>query len=81
LTNSFPSGIYIRLEYRSVIWRWRDARRKGKTFDVIVEGVRKHLIRQFGHGLGGLNLDYIVGGSADSGLTKPDENSGFSHGS
>ena len=50
---------------------------EGKTFDMFVEGVREHLVRQFDRGFGGRGLEHIVGGSTDSGLTNPDENSGF----
>ena len=71
IRNLYPSGILI--SHGEVTGREEE----GKTFDMIVKGVRKHLVRQFGHCLADRGLEYIVGGSADSGLTKPDEKGGF----
>ena len=44
---------------------------------MIAEAVRKHHVRQFDRGLAGRGLEHTVGVSADSGLTKTDENDIF----
>jgi hypothetical protein len=44
---------------------------------MIVEGVRIHLVPQFGYRLADRGLEHIFGGSADPGLTKADENGEF----
>ena len=46
---------------------------EGKTFDVVAEAVSEHLVPQFGDRLNSRRLVHIVRISADSSLTKADE--------
>jgi hypothetical protein len=57
--------------------RWRDARKEGKTFDVVAEAASKHAVPHHGHGFEDRSLDHTGGISANSGLGEAGENGGF----